>query len=73
MVKFAIAPVLAAVLAAAGSVSAQGYQDYLPLKQGNQWTYYRANPVAKFAPWTVTVDQKYSTIPLEVSISFSSL
>lgn len=62
MRKFAIAPVLAAVLAAAGSVSAQGYQDNLPLKQGNQWTYYRANPVAKFAPWTLTVDQKYYSI-----------
>lgn len=62
MKKLAISSVVAAVLAAAGAVQAQQYQNYMPLKEGNQWTYFKANPVAKFAPWTVSVDQKYSTI-----------
>jgi len=61
MNRLAIPSVLAAVLAAAGAVHADHDQDYLPLKKGNEWTYCRANPLIKFAPWTNKVDQKYQT------------
>lgn len=51
---------LSVLVAAAGAAQADHYQGYLPAKEGNRWTYYRANPVAKFAPWTVRVDDSYN-------------
>ncbi len=57
MNRFAIPSVLAAVLAAAGTVHADHYQQSLPLKLGNEWTYYRS-----FARYTAKVDGKGQTI-----------
>lgn len=59
MKNFAIAT---AFLAAAGVARAEHYQEYLPLKKGNEWTFYRSHPQMKFAPWTTSADRKYDTM-----------
>ncbi len=55
-------PMVLALLVSAGTAWADHYQKYWPLDDGNSWTYSKSNPVARFAPYSVSVQGNYSGV-----------
>lgn len=51
-----LATVAALLALSAAPAFADHGQRYLPLSSGNEWTYYQTHPLARYAPWTVRVD-----------------